>query len=85
MGYMGLGMNSAVYTRKPKKAFKKWGKHVVHFPETVPLEQQIITEERKAAIRKMEKTERRKSLAKRIATYAMVLLGIAAVAWWNLK
>jgi ribosomal protein S12 len=86
MGYMGFGMNKAVYTRKPKKPFSHLKKVYGEKLEMLKHDQQVrspqATQPNPAAVRKLVEAQIRYNFRMRLGYWIGGLAVLALTIWW---
>lgn len=88
MGYMGFGMNKAVYTRKPKKAFSHlknvYGEKLEMLKHNQQVHSPQATQPNPAAVRKLVEAQIRYDFRMRIG-YWIGGFAVLAITIWGLS
>lgn len=86
MGYMGFGMNKAVYTRKPKKSFSHLKNVYGEKLEMLKHNQQVRSPQAEnpdpAAVRKLVEAQIRYNFRMKIGYWIGGLIVISLTLWW---
>jgi hypothetical protein len=86
MGYMGFGMNKAVYTRKPKKSFSHLKNVYGEKLEMLKHNQQVRSPQAKnpdpAAVRKLVEAQIRYNFRMKIGYWLGGFVVLTLTIWW---